>query len=286
MTTNNPNHEQAMLANALEEGRRKPGANIPIASLPNLRDLGGWPTADGGRVRSGLLYRSVELGNVTDADMPAVDALGLRTVYDLRTDAERSQTPDRVPQGADHVVVNVLADLPGAQPAQMLQVLHDPKGAEKMLGGGKGAKMMEETYPEFVTLGSALKGWPHFFSGIAQEQKRPALFHCTTGKDRTGWAAASTLTLLGVSEDDVMREYLLTNDQLLPALKPVFDKFASQGGDPKMLRPVLGVEPQYLKAAFDEMRKKYGTIQKYFADGLGLGADVQTALRDAFVERS
>jgi protein tyrosine/serine phosphatase len=178
----------------------QPGANIKIASLPNLRDLGGWATADGGHVRSGLLYRSVELGKLTDADMPKVDALGLRTIYDLRTKDERSALPDRLPSGANGVVCDVLADSPNAKPAQMLSVL--------------------------------------------------------------------------------------SNDQLLPALQPVFDKFKSKGGDPDILRPVLGVEPKYLAAALDEMHTKFGTIEEYFANGLGIGADVQSSLRDALVEHS
>ena len=262
-----------------------PGADMRIASLPNLRDLGGWPTAGGGRVRRGLLYRSTELGRLSDADMPAVAALGLRAVYDLRTQSERSAEPDRVPAGAEHVVVDVMADAPGAGPAQLMAVLSDPKAAAAMLGEGKAAALFEEAYRGIVSLESALRGYRRLFSDLSEERNRPALFHCTTGKDRTGWASASMLMLLGVSDDDVMREYLLTNDQLLPALRPAIDRFASVGGDPELLRRVLGVAPEYLDSALDEMRKRYGTIEGYFSDGLGLGAEVQTALRDAFVDR-
>jgi protein-tyrosine phosphatase len=264
----------------------QPGASIRIASLPNLRDLGGWPTAGGGHVRRGLLYRSTDLGKLSDADMPAVAALGLRAVYDLRTEAERTAEPDRVPAGADHVVLDVLADVPGAGPAQLLAVLSDPAAAAAELGAGRGAAIMAQAYGEIIGLGSALRGYRRLFADLAQERNRPALFHCTTGKDRTGWASAAMLMLMGVSDDDVMTEYLLTNDQLLPALQPVFDRFASAGGDPELLRSVLGVEPGYLEAALDEMRGRYGTIAGYFTDGLGLDAEVQAALRDAFVDRS
>ena len=264
----------------------QPGASIRIASLPNLRDLGGWPTAGGGHVRRGLLYRSTDLGKLSDADVPAVAALGLRVVYDLRTESERTAEPDRVPAGADHVVLDVLADAPGAGPAQLLAVLSDPTAAAAELGAGRGAAIMAEAYRDTARLGSALRAYRRLFSDLAQERNRPALFHCTTGKDRTGWASAAMLMLLGVSDEDVMVEYLLTNDQLLPALRPVFDRFASAGGDPELLRSVLGVEPGYLEAGLDEMRGRYGTIAGYFSDGLGLDADVQAALRDAFVDRS
>ena len=269
----------------MTDGTPDPGASIAVASLPNLRELGGWPTADGGRVRRGLLYRSTELGKLVDPDIATVEGLGLRRVYDFRTEAERSAEPDRVPAGAEYVVVDVLADAPGAGPAQLLAVLGDPEKATAMLGGGKAQAMFEQGYRQLVGLDSALAGYNRFFSDIAEEPNRPALYHCTTGKDRTGWASAALLMLLGVSEADVLREYLLTNEQLVPALQPILDQFAANGGDPGVLLPVIGVEQAYLAAALDEMHTRFGTIEGYFADGLGLGADVQGALRDSLIQK-
>jgi protein-tyrosine phosphatase len=261
-----------------------PGASIAVASLPNLRELGGWPAADG-RVRRGLLYRSTELGKLTDGDLEHVGRLGLRRVYDFRTEAERTAEPDRVPAGAEYVVVDVLADAPGAGPAQLLAVLGDPPKAAEMLSGGKAEAMFEHGYRQLVGLDSARAGYNRFFSEIAEEPNRPALYHCTTGKDRTGWASAALLMLLGVSEEDVLREYLLTNQQLVPALQPILDQFAANGGDPGILLPVIGVEQGYLAAALDEMHTRYGTIEGYFTDGLSLGPDVQAELRGALIEK-
>jgi len=90
--------------------------------------------------------------------------------------------------------------------------------------------------------------------------------------------------LVGVSDEDVMREYLLTNEQLVPAMQPVFDRFQAAGGDPDLLRPVIGVQKEYLEASLDEMRRSYGSIEGYFTDGLHLDAGVQHALRAAFAE--
>jgi protein-tyrosine phosphatase len=262
-----------------------PGASIAVSTLPNLRDLGGWPTPDG-CVRRGLLYRSTNLSKLSDADMPAVAALGLRTVYDMRTESERSAEPDRLPDGVDGIVVDVLADATGAAPAQVVTALSDPDAAAAMFGGDKAVVLFEHAYRDIVSLPSALTAYNRFFSDLTLEQFRPALFHCTTGKDRTGWAAAAMLLLLGVSEQDVMREYLLTNDQLLPALQPILDQFAANGGDPQLLHPVLGVQPEYLNATLDEMRNRYGTIQGYFSAGLGFGTDAQAALRKTFTDPS
>jgi len=266
----------------MASGSTRPG--IASAIVPNMRDLGGWQTRDGGRVRSRLLYRSTELNRLQGDDEVIFAGLGIRSIYDLRTDEERDQQPDRVPPGTEYVVCDVLKDSPNAAPAELLKVISDPKAAEEMLGGGKAVTLFESGYRESVSLPSALASYKRLFSDLSGEEHRPALFHCTTGKDRTGWAAASMLMLLGVPDEVVMQEYLLTNEQLLPALKPVFDRFEAIGGDPELLMPVFGVREEYLEAALDEMRKQFGTIEGYFTEGLGLDTGVLQALRAAFIE--
>jgi protein-tyrosine phosphatase len=256
-----------------------------IATVPNLRDLGGWPTPDG-HVRHGLLFRSAEFSDLRGDDAAAFARLGIRTVYDLRTQAERAEQPNQLPPGTEYVVLDILKDSSQAGAAQLMAVLGDPKAAEAMLGGGKALVLFEESYRELVSLPSALAGYRQFFSDIAGGDHSPAVFHCTTGKDRTGWAAASTLLLLGVSTDDVFADYLLTNDQLLPALQPLLEQFRSIGGDPELLMPVVGVQKEYLQTALDEMHKRYETIDGYFSQGLGLDAATVAKLRAKLTERS
>jgi protein-tyrosine phosphatase len=262
------------------------GARIPVASLPNLRDVGGWPTRDGRTVRRGLAYRSVALHHLTDGDASTVEAIGLRTVYDLRTEAERTAEPDRVPDGVEHVVVVVLADSKDAAPAELLEVIFHPKRAGEALGDGKAEALFAGAYREIVSLPSALAGYRELFTGLGDPDRRPALYHCTTGKDRTGWATAALLTLLGVERELVTREYLLTNEQLVPALEPLLQRFAAAGGDRAVLLPILGVEASYLDASFEEMQDRFGTIEGYFAEGLGIDAGGQDALRGTFLTDS
>ncbi len=189
-----------------------------------------------------------------------------------------------MPQGTEQVVCDVLKDSQSAAPAALLKVLSDPALAEKMLGDGRAVQMFEKGYREIVSLPSALAAYRTFFTAIAGDAHRPALCHCTTGKDRTGWAAAATLLLLGVSAEDVAYDYELSNRDPLPALKPVFEHFRAAGGDPHLLDPVLGVDPEYLNAALDEMKQRFGSIEGYFADGLGIDEAGQQALRDALTE--
>jgi protein-tyrosine phosphatase len=88
-----------------------------------------------------------------------------------------------------------------------------------------------------------------------------------------------------VAEDDVYADYLLTNQQLLPTLKPLIDRFVAAGGNADLLTPVLGVQPDYLDAAIDEMRQRFGSIEGYFSDGLHLTNDTVAQLRNAFVQQ-
>ena len=262
------------------------GAPIAVASVPNLRDVGGWPARDGAFVRRGLVYRSVALHRLADADLWAIEALGLRTVYDLRTEAERTAEPDRSLDGVEEVVADVLADSQDAAPAELANLLSDPKQARALLGGGKVDALVAGAYREIVSLPSALAAYRELFTGLGDGDRRPVLYHCTTGKDRTGWATAALLSLLGVDRELVTREYLLTNAQLVPALAPIFARFAAAGGDRDLLEPVLGVQASYLEASFAEMRDRFGTIEGYFADGLGIDAAAQAALRAAFLDPS
>ncbi|GAA1831145.1 tyrosine-protein phosphatase [Luedemannella flava] len=263
----------------------EPGCAIGIASLPNLRDLGGWPTADGGRVRAGLFYRSVDLSRLADADLDAFGALNIRTIYDLRTVAERDQAPDRLPDGAVYVSLDVLADAMRSAPATLTDVLADPALATKLLSNGRAVTMFEGAYRQIVASDSARAAYRQLYLELADPACRPALVHCLTGKDRTGWAAAALLLVLGVPDELVRADYLLTNAQLLPALQPKFDAFAARGGDPELLMPVFGVREQYLNAAIDEMHHRYGTIDDYFTTALGLTDTLVATLRAAFIER-
>jgi len=149
------------------------------------------------------------------------------------------------------------------------------------VGQQQGGETVRGAYRQVVSLPSALHAYCDFFTTIAQPDRRPALFHCTTGKDRTGWAAAATLLLLGVAEDDVLHDYELTNRDLFPAMKPMLEHFRAAGGDPNLLEPVLGADPDYLRSALDEMRQKFGSIEVYFSKGLGIDSHGQQTLRDA-----
>ena len=266
------------------EGITPPGHGLGIASVPNLRDLGGYPTADGATVATGLVYRANQLSGITPEDMTKIADLGLKVDYDLRTSDEKDARPDELPDGVEYVWLDVLADSPQAGPAMLEKLMANPEEANAALGGGQAEEGFKASYREFVSLPSAKAGFSKLFVGLGDEQNLPALFHCTTGKDRTGWAAAALLTLLGVPKDVIMEDYLRSNDYILPLYQEVIDQFVAAGGEESIPLAILGVKQEYLESAFDEMETQYGTIENYFAEGLGIDAEQQQAIREIYLQ--
>ena len=165
------------------------------------------------------------------------------------------------------------------------KLMTNAKAANAELGGGKAARGFAESYREFVSLSSARHEYRKLFLSLADQDKLPALFHCTTGKDRTGWAAAALLTLLGVPQDIVMEDYLRSNDYIIPMYREVIEGAVASGIEEEIPLSILGVKQEYLEAAFDEMEKKYGTIETYFAEGLGIDAEQQQSLKNLYLAK-
>ncbi|TXS49020.1 tyrosine-protein phosphatase [Streptomyces sp. t39] len=260
---------------------------IPSTTVANLRDLGGTELAGGGRVRGGVLFRSGQLDRLDPVADPAVAALGVRTVVDLRTRAEREARPDRIPEGGRLLLADVLADqvaagsLPAA--ARLRQLLADPVAAERELGGGRGPELFGQIYRSFVTTDSARAAYGAFLTELAEPDAAPLLFHCTAGKDRTGWAATVVLTLLGASPETVRAEYLSVNAAVREAFAPLVEGFTVQGGRPETALAVIGVVPEYLAAALDEVEARYGSMEAYATEGLGVGAGALERIRARLV---
>lgn len=256
---------------------------ISLATVPNFRDLGGL-RVEGGTVRAGQIFRSTALSALAGDDVDAFGALDVMTVFDLRTAGERIAKPDALPAGVRSVDLDVLADSSGDVAAGVANILTNPGAAAAALGHGAAEALMKDSYRNIVSLPSALAAYRAFFLDLIDDERTGgALFHCTTGKDRTGWAAAVFLRAVGVSEEDVRADYLQTNADLLPALAPMIEAVRAAGVDPELLMPVFGVRDEYLDAAVEEARTRFGSLEGYVTDGLGLTAAHIDALRDRFV---
>ncbi|MEU9237712.1 tyrosine-protein phosphatase [Streptomyces subrutilus] len=257
----------------------------PATTVANLRDLGGTPLSGGRTVRPGLVLRSGQLDRLDIAADPAVAALGLRTVIDFRTDAERADHPDRIPAGVRLLVADVLADKMNAgagrapAAAQLKDLLSDPVVAEEHLGGGKAQALFGDVYRSFVHSASAQAAYRLLLTEAADPGAGPLLFHCTAGKDRTGWGATVILSLLGADDDTLMAEYLSVNPAVKQAFAPMIEGFTAAGGDPDIALALIGVFPSYLESALAEVESRYGSMDKYVREGLGVCDETVEALR-------
>ncbi len=260
---------------------------IDSPALPNLRDPGDWPTADGGRLRRGIVYRSAAPSAPAVATDPAVAALGLTAVIDMRTAYEAGKDPDRLPAGARLVTLDVLggdATSAAAAPARLEQSVAG--GSEAFAGALAQLDtdvMMRSTYRSLVSSESALEGYARFVRTVLDADGAPVLYHCTAGKDRTGWATALLMTAVGATPDAVRQEYLAVRPAVTALYAPMLDQVRAAGIDPAPLRGLVDVDPSYLAAAFDQVDTEFGGFPGYLRDGLGLdGADL-AALRGLLV---
>jgi protein-tyrosine phosphatase len=239
---------------------------IPMEGTTNVRDLGGWPARDGRRVKYGQLFRAARLARITEADTRTLKALGVRTVVDLRGADERAKVPN-VEHGFHEVSLAVEPSI-GPRLREM---------AEKSEGTAEEMRaMMARAYAAYAIEWSAQ--YRALFALLLSEQRVPLLFHCTAGKDRTGFGAALILAALGVREDAIREDYLATTRLWVP------DEEASHTLPPEVAQVLLSVHTSLLGAAFDAIHQWHGTLEAYLRDRLGLDAGRLETLRTRLLE--
>ena len=245
--------------------------SIGRQALLNLRDVGGYPTQDGGRVRRGLLYRS---SAPVGRSAGALDEMGVRAVFDLRSPEERRLAPDALPADATYRNEDVMADASPPTAAELDGLMADPVAAREVLGTRQAAQVSEQRFREFVSAGSARSGYGAFFDQLADGASRPALVHCSTGKDRTGWAVAALLSLLEVPREYIVADCMASAELLEPVLGPARRAFVERGGDAELFEALAGVRAENLQAAFVETLHAFGSVEAYLERGLGVGCNL------------
>jgi len=261
--------------------------SLHLPDAPNFRDVGGVRTASGQWIRMGILYRSGSLNNLTTAEDQEMTALGIDRVVDLRTEAERAATADKLAPGTNYAVDDVLAGNPDLSniTAAATALISGSNKSSATVAQAEG--ILTGLYKALPVLDTANTGYSQLFTSAATLPAGQALvFHCTAGKDRTGWATAAFELELGVPLSTVDADYLQSNRYVLPEYKPVVASYVGQGGKAKVIDAVLGVQPQYLNTSLKVMDSAYGSVGAYFSKGLGLSPATVTALRHEMLEGS
>lgn len=247
-------------------------------AIDNFRDYGDYATTAGRRVQPGRLLRSAHHARASDADLERLRRLNIGAVVDLRRPGERRDQPSRRPDGFTGVVVEGGVD-DGAEAPHIAFL----KTAD--LTPDSGRRFMEATYRTLPFDASHQDVFGRYFQVLA-DQDRPVVIHCAAGKDRTGFLAALTHHLLGVSCDDMIEDYLLTNTAVdlagrAPGIARKLHQMTGRLASDDAVVAFLGVEAAYLEAAFAEVGARHGSVDAYLSDALG----VDTARRDRIVER-
>jgi protein-tyrosine phosphatase len=254
-------------------------SRIGLRGARNVRDLGGIATRDGRKLTAGTVFRGDALTRLDDEDLVALAGLDLRTVVDFRSEQEITAAgPDRLPEGVAAVALPIDAgDLGGVVTA----AARDTASWATALGDGRAAELMCELNRQFVAEDGYRASFAAALAIIADPDRRPVLFHCTAGKDRTGWTTAVLLTALGVSRDVVTADYLATNDYVWPVYERWVDRLVASGRlpDRDLLVPVLRQDAAYLDAAFAEVADRYGDFDTFLTEGLRLSTTALQRLR-------
>lgn len=251
----------------------------PLQGVSNFRDLGGYIGKDGRKVKWGMLYRSAELSELTEWDMRDMEALGIRTICDLRDEDEILTMPTPAFPAISNVRVPLIPANSGPVVRQAYDLEDVAKSAQKALFG-QPDQLLVHLNQAMVQSTAAIKT---IFELLLQEDGTPFLFHCTAGKDRTGLIAALILITLGVPRDTIMEDYLLTN-QYLDTVKIAAKskaKMEGQGEVPKeVMKAVMEARPEYLNAALDDILNQYGDVEHYLIQAVGLTEESIAKLQD------
>ena len=252
-------------------------------AIDNFRDYGDYATTAGRRVQPGRLLRSAHHARATEADLERLRQLDIGAVVDLRRPGERRDQPSRRPEGFSGLVIEGGVD-DGAEAPHITFL----KTAD--LTPESGRRFMAKTYRTLPFDASHQDVFSRYFQALADQaetsQNRAVVIHCAAGKDRTGFLAALTHHLLGVSRDDMVEDYLLTNVAVdlagrAPGIAKQLHKVTGRIASDDAIVAFLGVEAAYLEAAFAEVEARHGSVDAYLRDALG----VDTARRDRIVER-
>lgn len=250
---------------------------IEFDRVLNFRDFGGWDTTDGAKVARGKLWRSAAFSDASDADIARLNEMNLRFLVDLRRPEERRHEPNKWPGEATRTFVNDEGAEGVALPPHLVALLQSD------LSPASTRAYMMSLYQEIPFDPRLIRLYRDWFTELAEGGA--GVIHCAAGKDRTGIGCALTLLALGVDEETVFADYDFTNqavdlEKRMPKIQARMEERLARKLDAEALRPMLGVEVGYLRNALDAIEGKYGSVESYMSDVLGVGETQRATLRD------
>jgi protein-tyrosine phosphatase len=238
----------------------------PFRKIANFRDLGGYPTLDGRVTRWHKLYRSGHLAHATNPDLKKFSRLGIHTLVDFRSDQEREREPDQLP--ANHEIRTLSFPIQeNGKPLfsdEIRQMIN-----ERRINGQDPSLKMQEMYVQLAT--RFTDSYRNYFQALIEAEGKPVLWHCSAGKDRAGFAAAVLLKILGVSDQIIMEDYMLSQDHVVPRRGQLMTIRLLKGEKAyRYVNRMNDVDPNWLRAAFQTINEEWGNFLNYVRKGLKL----------------
>lgn len=245
---------------------------IELDGTNNTRDLGGYDTQDGKTIKNGILYRSDKLSNLTFRDCEKLSNLGIKRIIDFRSEVEKLKEPNVIPDGIEYIEMPIEAD------KKINQEIND------ILEGKIDKDIREfliEANRDFIL---EYKDIFSNFIKILAKNPKPTLFHCTAGKDRTGFATFLIYTILGVDRETIIVDYLKTNYFIRDTLDEQIENVAKimniNEEDSEKIMPLLRVDIDYIESAINTADKKYGSIHNFISNGLKISFEERDQLKE------
>ncbi|MEM1326054.1 MAG: tyrosine-protein phosphatase [Bacteroidota bacterium] len=246
---------------------------LALEGASNFRDLGGIPTKDGRYVKWNKIFRSNRLSDLSKRDLRFLKKVGLETVADFRYEVEIEKHPDRIPQGADYYKYPIGGNEGGTRYLEMKQKVREgitaPEVKDLFVG------IMEEFTATATS--SFAPVFDHLF-----EKEVPLVFHCTGGKDRTGYMSAMILSALDVDREVIMQEYLMSNYYRYNDNRSNFRKGLLVGIDREVLATGFLVKEDYLKEVWRVIDEEYGGTDQYLEKKYGLTPEKRAQLKEMY----
>ena len=267
---------------------------IAFEEIENARDMGTLVMQDGQTVRTGMLVRSGCLAKATDSDVAVLkDKYHLTDVFDFRFEAEANAAPDRIIDGVSYTHLSTLpqafiqgfsssrADTTNMDTRDMLAVLM------KYAFDPKAQTMARQLYPAIVTDSTAQQYYGEFLRGVLNA-KGGALWHCSQGKDRAGWASAFLLAALGASRETIVEDFDLSNQSYANKVEALSARVRDkEGGDEAVafIRAMVGVSRENFVTTLDLIDQKYGSLSAYIENQLGFSKKEQQQLKEKYLTK-
>jgi protein-tyrosine phosphatase len=242
---------------------------LPLSSVNNLRDIGGYQTSDGRYVKWGKVFRTGNLVHLNDEDMGYLADVGINLVCDMRSTVKIEGSPDRLPPGADYLHTAIYEDEFSREIFPLMLFRRHELGEALARG-----------YRNWPDTGAHAYG--RFFESLADPANLPAMFHCTAGKDRVGIAAAILLSLLGVPDETIIADYSLSNwvfDDLYGEFVEA-DQVGRLGIPNEDVKIMLSANPEWIKRTLSFVHTQYGDAATYLRRAAGLSQSTIDAIRE------